>query len=120
MKDVRTTEEIARLVRQDLAAGLFPAKVAEKLVKDGWAEREALVFVEAVSRGDVPASRAVRMQQVRKQAAWGVAAIVWGVGMLALGFSGVDIVGPWMFAGVGLIGFGIYRLAKAYGIWRGP
>jgi hypothetical protein len=120
MKDVRTTEEIALRVRQDLVAGQLPEEAAEKLVKDGWARREALDFVEAVRRGDVPASRAVRMPQVGKQAAWGVAAIVWGAGMLVLGFSGVDIVGPWMFAGVGLIGFGIYRLVKAYGIWRGP
>lgn len=120
MKDVRSTEEVAQLVRADLAAGLPEPQIAEKLAQAGWARGEALDFVRAVAEGDLAATRSIRMSQVWKQVAWGVGALVWGTSMLALGLAGVDIVGPWMFAGVGLQGFGMYRLYKAYQIWRAP
>jgi len=59
----------------------------------------------------------VRRRHALLQLAWGIGALFWGIGVLLLG-GAAGITGPYQFAGLALIAFGLYRLYHAVKVWR--
>lgn len=115
MRELHPIETQRKAVESELACGRSAEDVIADLVMTGWTEDESRGLVASRNKG-LLMGRPARVREALKLLLWAAVAFGYGAFMIA---DRANITGPAAFAGIGLGGVGIYRLLKAYEVWRG-